>query len=344
MITDPNTALAPYGPLDEWLRDRLPGPGPLTIERVTTGHSNELFRVDRGAEAWMLRRPPRVPNAPTAHDMVREHRVLEALEGTGVPHATPHGICTDTDLIGVPFYVMEVVDGVAVYEGLPPALEAHREGVAHAAVDALAALHSVDWRAAGLEGLGRPEGYTERQATRWSKQLRSYAFRDIPELEEVATWLADTCPGTSGSALIHGDYGLHNLLFGRDAPARILAIVDWETATIGDPLADLGYFLADWIEPHEVDTWGALGLPYDVTGFPSRAELAARYAAATGCEVTPQTLAWYRALGQFKIAVILEGSYGRYVRGESSDEFFATLEERVPLLARHALAISRGEA
>lgn len=336
--------LVPTARLDEWLGDRLVGPGQLRVERVTSGHSNELFRIDRGGEAWVLRRPPRIPNAPTAHDMAREFIVLNALEGTPVPHPTPYAFCDDSDVIGAPFYVMEQVTGTTVFDAVPRHLAGYRGEIAFALVDALAALHRVDWHAAGLGHLGRPDGYTERQASRWSRQLEAYAFRDIPELEDAARWLASTCPGTWRSALIHGDYGLHNVMFAPAGPPSVAAIVDWETSTIGDPLADLGYLLADWLEPGEVDAWGALGMPCGVEGFPTRAALVDRYCVATDQEVDLDRLTWYRVLGQFKIAVILEGSFGRFVRGESDDDFFASLEHRVPLLARHALAIADGTA
>ncbi|MCV7222101.1 phosphotransferase family protein [Mycolicibacterium elephantis] len=345
--TGPSAAtddLVSVAALDDWLGERLPGQGPLTVERVTTGHSNELFTISRGGPTWMLRRPPRVANAPTAHDMVREYRVLEALEGTDVPHATPRGLCEETDVIGARFYLMDQVPGVPLYHELPAQLAEERTGIAYAAIDALAALHRLDWRGAGLDGFGKPDNYTERQAARWTRQLTSYAFRELPELGEVAGWLEQHCPGTHGTALIHGDYGLHNLLFAAQPPATVLAIVDWETATIGDPLADLGYFLANWLEPHEMEQWGALGSPHGVDGNPSRGELIERYVRGSGMDLVADDLIWFRVFGQFKLAVIFEGSYGRYVRGESTDSFFATLEHRVPLLARHALAIATGTA
>ncbi|MGE0306363.1 MAG: phosphotransferase family protein [Acidimicrobiia bacterium] len=344
-MTDRTADLASPSGLAAWLGDRLPGVGTPDVRRVTSGHSNELFAVSRGGVTVMLRRPPRVLNAPTAHDMGREHRVLTALTGSTVPHAAPRGFCSDVSVIGAPFFLAEEIDGIALYECLPSALEGERRAVGFALVDALAALHAVDWVASGLADFGRPDGYSERQAHRWSKQLRSYSpVREIPELDEVGTWIGEHCPGTSGLALIHGDYGLHNVLFAHDAPARALAVVDWETATIGDPLADLGYLLADWLEPAEFEQWGRLGPPCGMAGYPSRAEMLDRYSAATGRGVSVEEIVWYRVLGQFKIAVILEGSYGRHQRGESDDPFFASLEERVPLLARHALAIARGEA
>ncbi len=338
------TDLVPTRALDAWLGDRLPGPGPLAVERVTTGHSNELFRISRGEDNWMLRRPPRVSNTPGAHDMAREYRVLTALEGTSVPHATPRGLCDDESVIGAPFYVVDQIIGTPLYDEIPKSLAGERIAIANEMIDALAALHRVDWQAAGLDGFGRPDGYAERQAARWGKQLASYAFRDLPELDEVAAWIDAECPGTSGATLIHGDYGLHNVMFAPSAPAELLAIIDWETSTIGDPLADLGYLLAFWLQPEDYPQWAELGPAYPLDGFPDRDALIARYAAAVGTELTADDLRWYRVLGHFKIAVILEGSYGRYVRGEADDEYFASLDERVPLLARHALAIAANDA
>jgi aminoglycoside phosphotransferase (APT) family kinase protein len=336
--------LAPAAAIESWLGGMMPGTGPIAVRRVTTGHSNELFELARGDTRWMLRRPPRVPNAPTAHDVAREYRVLRALDGSGVPHARPLLLCPDASIVGAPFLVTERIDGVALYDEIPQALNSSRREIAFALIDAMAALHAVDWEARGLGDFGRPIGYSERQADRWAGQLARYDARPLPDLAAVASWLQHECRGTSAGTVIHGDYGLHNVMFGRSLPIRALAIVDWETATIGDPLADLGYLLADWLDPGDDAMWRPLGPQCGMEGFPSRDEMLSRYCEARGAEISVPELRWYRALGQFKIAVILEGSYGRFCRGEANDPFFESLGERVPLLARHALAITRGEA
>jgi aminoglycoside phosphotransferase (APT) family kinase protein len=336
--------LVPERELRAWLDDRVPGTGAFAVQRVTSGHSNEMFRLERGGHAWMLRRPPRVLNAPGAHDMAREFLVLEALAGSGVPHAEPVALCEDPAVIGAPFYVMGWIDGVRPYDGLPRALDGPdaRAGIAYELFDALADLHNLDWKNAGLDGFGRPEGFAERQVPRWTKQLTSYQTRALPDLTAAGAWLADHVPAMQRPALIHGDYGLHNVLFADRIPVRMLAVVDWETATIGDPLMDAGYLLALWLEGDEPQRWSAAALPYDVAGYPARKELAARYADRTGLDLG--AIDWYRAMTLFKVACILEGGYTRYRQGATDDPGLAHFETDVPNLAAYALAVTRGEA
>ncbi len=335
--------LCPPDRVGAWLDGRLPGAGPFGVQRVTSGMSNELFAVTRSGHEWILRRPPRVAIAPGAHDVLREARVLTALARTDVPHARLHATCDDADVIGAPFYVMDRVHGRPLAADLGPfdSVEGRRD-VAFALLDALARLHRLDWAGLGLDGFGRPEGYAQRQADRWTTQLDRYRIRDLPDLDATAAWLADHVPEGPAPALIHGDFGVHNVLFAHDPPARLLAVVDWETSTVGDPLADLGYFLGYWIDDGE-DDYAELRLDGAPGDWPSRAELMERYAEASGVDPRP-TERWYRALGQLKIAVILEGSYVRHVKGQADVAEFATFEHRVPLLAAHARAITEGRA
>jgi aminoglycoside phosphotransferase (APT) family kinase protein len=276
--------------------------------------------------------------------MAREYRVLLALEGSDVPHATPVALCEDPGVIGAPFYLMGAVDGVRLYDGLPPRLDqpdARRE-VALELFTNLARLHNVDWEAVGLQGFGKPDTFTQRQVQRWLKQLASYRTRDLPDLDAAADWLESHTPKMQRAALIHGDYGFHNVLYASDGPPRLVAVLDWETATVGDPLIDLGYLLSLWLEGHEPDRWFACALPYDISGYPGRAELAERYADETGLDLAD--IAWYRAVAQLKVACILEGGYARYRRGDSDDPQLARYEQIVPNHAAYALAITRGEA
>ena len=328
--------------LRSWVGDRLPGEGAFEVERVTSGQSNEIFQLRRGGGRWLLRRPPRVGNAPGAHSMQREYRVLEALAGSGVPHGRGLLLCADESVMGAPFYVMEWLDGVRLYDGLPAELDPvpQRKRIGEELFDALAELHCFDWQPA-LSDFGRPDGFTERQVSRWMHQLHSYQVREIPALEEAAASLGRAVPTTQRSALIHGDYGLHNVLFEPGAPARLMAIVDWETATIGDPLLDLGFLLTLWLEGPEPTRWKASALPYDVAGFPGRAELAERYADRTGLDL--EHIDWYRAVAQLKVACILEGAYARSVRG-AYDADGAALGDRVLDHAAYALAIAVGDA
>lgn len=337
-------ALAPEARLRSWVGDRLPGSGAFVVERVTSGQSNEIFRIERGGGRWLLRRPPRVVNVAGAHDMEREFRVASALEGSDVPHARPLLFCGDPDVIGAPFAIIEWIDGVRLYDGLPEEFDGPgaRRRIAEELFDALAALHEVDWERAGLGDLGKPATFTQRQVSRWMKQLARYQTRELPDLHTAAEWLEDHVPEMQRAALIHGDYGLHNVLFAPQVPVELRAVVDWETATIGDPLMDLGYLLSLWLEGDEPKRWWAAALPYDVSGFPTRSELSARYAARTGLDL--RDIRWYRATAQLKVACILEGLYARYRSGASDNPGLARYADIVPNHAAYALAITRGEA
>ncbi len=335
------STLCPEPPLRRYLDGILPGDGPFSVRRITSGLSNELFALERGGGRWVLRRPPRVARV---NDMAREYRIVAALADSGVPHARAITLCEDPDVIGAPFFVMEWCDGIRLYDGLPAALDnpADRMRIGEELIDGLAALHTFDYRAAGLGDLGKPDGFTARQVPRWMKQLASYQTRDLPDLTAAAEWLEAHVPETQFPSMMHGDYGLHNTLFAAASPARLLAVVDWETATIGDPLADLGYLLSLWLEGDEPQRWTAVALAYDISGFASRQHLAERYAARTGLDLTD--LAWYRAVTQLKVACILEGTYARYRRGDADDPTLGRLEEVVLNHAAYARAITNGTA
>ncbi|HEU5367034.1 MAG TPA: phosphotransferase family protein, partial [Ktedonobacterales bacterium] len=233
--------------LERYLAEHLPAAegadGPLTAERVIAGHSNETFFITRGSQSWVLRRPPLGPLLPTAHDVLREYRVLSALAKTNVPVPQPVLACEDTSVIGAPFYLMERKRGVVIRETLPAFADtpAVRRDLGLALVDALASLHSVDWRAAGLEGFGKPEGYLERQVRRWMGQLDGARNREIPELDQVSEWLKEHIPDSPPATIVHGDYRMDNVMFADGLPTQVIAILDWEMSTLGDPLADLGY-------------------------------------------------------------------------------------------------------
>ena len=230
--------------------------GPLEVTRITTGHSNEMFLVARAGETFVLRRPPRTPLSPTAHDMAREHRLLSSFvaHGADVPVPRPVALCTDLDVIGVPFYLMEPLDGTVVRETMPEPFASDADapaGFADALVDLLAGIHGFDWRAGGLEDFGRPEGYLDRQVPRWLGQLEKYKTRDIPEVDEAGRWLAAHTPTMQAPTVIHGDYKLDNVMFRSELPVTPLAVLDWEQATVGDPLVDLGWLLGMWLDPSE---------------------------------------------------------------------------------------------
>lgn len=324
--------------LSAYLDRRLPGDGPFEIERHRAGHSNETFFVRRSGRAWALRRPPAGAFLPTAHDVLREHRVLTALGGTGVRAPRTVLACEDAGVIGAPFYLMEKVQGEVIRDALPAwATLGVRPRIGEEMVDALAELHGVDWHAMGLEGWGRPTGYLERQLQRWSGQLDLTLplTREVPDLLAAGAWLRERVPESPASTIVHGDYKLDNVLW--DGP-RLAAILDWEMATIGDPLADLGWMLSFWAEPGDPDE-PVLAGHVEVTrepGFPRRADLAERYARRTARAIGDLT--WYRVLAIWKLAILLEGSYARHLAGATDDPFFARLERGVPALARRALA------
>ena len=328
-----------------YLATQVPGGDePLQIERIRGGHSNETFYVTRGSREWVLRRPPRGPLLPTAHDVGREYRVLRALEQTAVPVPRPVLYCEDSSVIGAPFYIMERVRGYVIRTELPlfAASETSRAEIGRELVDRLADLHAVNWQAVGLEGFGKPSGYLERQLRRWTGQLDASRNRPLPDLDSVTQWLEAHMPESGPATIVHGDYRLDNVMYAADLPVRITAIFDWEMATIGDPLADLGYLLSFWREPGDSDfamtdaAWRVTESP----GFPTRAELVARYAERTGRRM--DHVSFYVALAIWKLAILLEGSYKRHLAGTTDDPFFATLGEGVPALARRALAVCRG--
>jgi aminoglycoside phosphotransferase (APT) family kinase protein len=329
--------------LADWLDAAGIAPGAtLRVTRITTGHSNEVFLVERGGRELVLRRPPRTPLSPTAHDMAREHRLLSAFveHRAAVPVPQPLALCTDPDVIGAPFYLMEGLEGIVVREVLPAPFDADPAApaaFAHALIDLIAAVHAFDWEAGGLEGFGKPEGYLDRQVPRWLGQLEKYKTREIPEVEEAGRWLAANTPAMQDPTVIHGDYKLDNVMFEASLPVRPLAVLDWEQATIGDPLVDLGWLLGLWVdEGEQASFFGGANVPLLVHGpVPSRADLADRYAAATGRDLSH--LAFYCVLGLFKLACVMEGSYARFTAGTSDDAMFAFLADGVPALARRAL-------
>ncbi len=329
--------------LARWMDERdLPGRGaPLTCRFITGGASNELFEIARGGTRMALRRPPaRVPEGRN-ESMLREYRVLAALRDTDVPHARVLAVCDDPAVLGACFYLMEYVDGWSCMstEGWPPPfdrnLEARRD-LAWELVDAIAKLACVDWRARGLEGFGRPVGFLERQVDRWLAHLARFQFRPLPGIDEAAAWLRRHTPRKYRPGILHGDYQFANVMYRHGAPARMAAIVDWEMATIGDPLLDLGWVLMGWPDPGEDRTSAGY---VDYTGMPSRAELCERYARRSGLGV--DEIDYYVILARFKIAIVLEGGYARYVQGGADNPKMAAFGDVVLDMARRAAELAR---
>ncbi|MDQ3916721.1 MAG: phosphotransferase family protein [Actinomycetota bacterium] len=330
--------------LERFLSETLPGDGELVVRRHQAGHSNETFFVTRGDARWVLRRPPSGAFLPSAHDVKREHTVLSALAGTAVRVPRTVLMCEDASVIGAPFYLMERVDGVVIRDELPEWLgEERRAAVGSELVDALVELHAVDAGSCGLGGFGRPPGYLERQLRRWKGQMElTLPFtRPLPDLERIGVWLEDHRPRHSDTTLVHGDYKLDNVVFADGPPPRLVAILDWEMSTLGDPLADLGWMVSFWREPGEDsgDVFSRTSRVTALPGFQSRSDLVDRYASKTGRDVS--RLRWYTVLAVWKLAILLEGSYARHLAGMTDDPFFAEMEHGVPALARRALEVAR---
>jgi aminoglycoside phosphotransferase (APT) family kinase protein len=301
------------------------------------------FAIERGGERWVLRRPPRGPLPPSAHDVLREARLLRALEPTAVRVPRVLAACDDDSVIGAPFYVMEHVAGDVIISAPPGPLDSpeQRRAVGDELIDALVEVHAADWTALDLEGFGKPTGYLERQLRRFSGLWEHNRTRELPTLERVTAWLGANRPESGAATIVHGDYRLGNVMFAPGAPARLAAIFDWELATIGDPLADVGYLVATWSQPGDPeDVPFALDDATRRPGFPTREELIDRYEAATGRSLSD--VRWYMTLALWKAAVFLEGSYKRRLAGTTEDAFFDTLKTGVPAIAERAWAIAQG--
>lgn len=315
------------GKLEHYLRDHLPGTsGALTIKQFPSGYSNLTYLLQFGRQEFVLRRPPFGANIKSAHDMGREFRVLNGLRSIYAKAPLPLLYCGDAAIIGAPFYVMERLHGVILREGSPVAATltpATMRRVGDAVIDNLAAIHTVDYTAAGLGDLGKPEGYVVRQIEGWTKRYRAAQTDELAEIEALVAWLAAHMPEERGAALVHNDYKLDNLMLNPSNLGEIVAVLDWEMCTIGDPLMDLGTTLGYWIEPGDPLALRAmLGLVAS-PGNLNRREVVERYAATSG-RVLDNPIFYY-LYGVFKIAVIVQQIYARYRRGHTQDARFAGL-------------------
>jgi aminoglycoside phosphotransferase (APT) family kinase protein len=326
--------------LESYLRSRLPeSPGSLAVEQFPHGHSNLTYLLRWGPNEWVMRRPPFGNPVKTAHDMGREFKILSKLWSIYPPAPRPLLYCEDPSVLGAPFYVMERRRGIVFRRNLPPGRVPDAQTVRRlclALIDNFALLHSLDYRAAGLEDLGRPEGFVERQVTGWIKRYRDAQTENVPDMEQLIDWLPANKPRRSEAAIIHNDYKFDNVMFNPNEPSRIVAVLDWEMATLGDPLMDLGTTLGYWIEPGDPPAYQytAVG-PTNVPGSLSRQEVIDRYAAQSGRAMTD--MLFYQSFGLFKIGVIIQQIYARYVRGSTTDQRFARLNENVAVVSRQAI-------
>jgi aminoglycoside phosphotransferase (APT) family kinase protein len=335
-------------PLERFLDEHDLGAGEIRAQPIGDGHSNVTYLIERDSNPThpelVLRRPPRPPLPPSAHDVLREARLLRALESTAARVPRVLAVCEDERLIGCPFYVMERVQGEVIVSHTPPGLDtpAQRARIGEQLIDALVEIHAVNWRAAGLEGFGKPSGYLERQLRRFGGLWDLNRTREIPAVERVAAWLSEHLPESGPATIVHGDYRLGNTMFAAQAPAELVAVFDWEMSTIGDPLADVGYLCMFWTEA--TDPEGGLrehlGRVTRAEGYPTREELIAHYEERSGRSM--RDLRWYVTLALWKSVVFMEGNYKRAISGTTDDPYLKQFGEGVLELARQAEEVALG--
>ena len=321
--------------LTAWFETNVEGfAGPLELSKFKGGQSNPTYKVTTPGAAYVLRRKPFGPLLPSAHAVDREYKVQAALYDQGFPVSRQFGLCEDDSVIGSMFYVMGFTDGASYWDGtLPGKAPEQRTAIYNAMIDTLAHLHSFDPSAIGLEDYGKPGNYCARQISRWTKQYRLSETETIPEMNKLIEWLEKTVPEQRGFGIAHGDFRIDNMIFDKDEP-RVLALLDWELSTLGDPIADLSYFLMSWVQPAEGRN-GLLDVDVKALGIPTMEEALARYVEKAGLDHVPD-MDWYLAYNQFRIAAILQGIKKRVIDGTASSAQAAQMAERVIPLAQAA--------
>jgi aminoglycoside phosphotransferase (APT) family kinase protein len=329
--------------LGPWIADNIPGAsGDVDVAQLSGGSSNLTYRVRDGEHDWVLRRPPLSHVLATANDMKREYTVQRGLHGTDVPVPEVVAFCADETVIGGPFYLMEMLDGIVFNDASDVAHldEAQSLAATHELVDVLARLHAVDPASVGLGEFGKPTGFVTRQVGRWTTQWERSKQRELPEIDEVAKILAANIPPEGAASIVHGDYSFNNTMFFRDRPATMQAVLDWEMSTLGDPLTDVGMVAMYWGEVGEM-MWAKREHPQPHranAGFPSVDDLLERYALTSGRDLS--NIAFYRALATFKLAVITEGAHARIAGTEP--ERAPQVDASVRALASMALDAAKG--
>src|SRR6266851_304761 len=326
--------------LEPFLRLHFPSEtGALRVRQYPSGHSNLTYSLNLGARELVLRRPPFGSKVKSAHDMGREFRVLSKLHSVYASAPEVLLYCDDDSVLGAPFYLMEPIHGIILRRNLPAGLDFPAEKarqLSESFIENLIRLHHVDYAAAGLSDLGRPEGYLERQVRGWMERYHGAKTHEFPGIEKIFSWMQRNMPASSDAALIHNDYKYDNVVLDASDATKIVGVLDWEMCTIGDPLSDLGTALAYWVERGDPEDLKAIHwAPTDAPGTLSRAELAQRYAQKIGREVS--RISFYLAFAYFKIAVIVQQIYYRYQQGLTKDERFASMPEVVKTLLRAAL-------
>ena len=318
--------------------------GALRAAVIAGGRSNLTYVIADDDREWVLRRPPLAHVLPTAHDMKREHTVMSALGPTDIPVPHTVGLCTDPEVLGVNFYVMERVHGHVIRDRLPaeyPDDAETRGTLSRVLIETLARLHSVEPESVGLEGFGKPAGYLARQVNRWWMQWEASQTRELPTMSELKRRLEAGLPEQGPPGIVHGDYRLDNVMFAPADPARICAILDWEMCTLGDPLADLGLLMVYWSDPGDsVELVSGLALSpiTQQPGFMTRRELIDAYSQVSTRDLT--NLAWYNCLGFYKLAIVAEGIHARFLMGQTVGEGFDLMGSRVPKLVEMALQLA----
>ena len=332
----------PLERLEPWLRAHLPAAdGACTVRQFGGGHANLTYLVRFGEREYVLRRPPLGPIAPTAHDMTREHRVLARLHA-GFPLAPrSHALCTDPAVIGADFHVMDRRHGFVIRRDVPerfdPDPSLYRR-LTEMIVDTVADLHRVDPASVGLDGLGRPVGFVERQLAGWIRRWHAAKHDECADVDRIVTWLQRDVPLSDTVTLLHNDYKLDNILVSTTDPAAAVAVLDWDMATRGDPLMELGYLLNFWVEAgDDAELAAAAGMPTAREGCLTRADIVERYGRRTGFDVS--RTGWYHVFGVFKLLVIIQQIYIRFLRGQTQDERFAVFGRRAELLAKKGVTL-----
>jgi aminoglycoside phosphotransferase (APT) family kinase protein len=313
---DPQHRL-PEAALQRWLEQELDGfEGPLSVSQFKGGQSNPTYRLDTPGKSYVLRRKPFGPLLPSAHAVDREFRVISALHAAGFPAARPYALCRDENVIGAMFYVMDMVEGRVFWDGALPGCEpAERRALYEAEISTLAQLHQLDPAAVGLQDYGKPGNYFARQVERWSRQYRASETDPIEAMDRLMEWLPRTVPVQERTSVVHGDYRLDNMIFAVGEP-KVLAVLDWELSTLGDPLADFSYLLMNWVLPASGRS-GLAGLDLEALGIPTREEAVALYCRLTGRDGLPN-LDWYFAYSLFRAAAISQGIAGRVRDGTAA--------------------------
>ena len=332
--------------VEAFLKDSIPGlQGKLTVEQFHGGHSNLTYLIRIGDRELVFRRPPFGRKAKTAHDMGREFRIQKALKPFFPYCPMPLAYTEDESIIGCPFYVMERIRGIILRKELPPGMTLSPEEartLCERFMDVYVELHSIDCRKSGLEGFGRPEGYVKRQVDGWSGRYRNAKTPDAPDCEEIMSWLQDKMPADSARAsVIHNDYRFDNVVLSPEDPLRIIGVLDWEMATIGDPLMDLGGALAYWVNRDDPPDFKALAFtPTLLEGMMSRRELVDRYARSTGISVS--NIDYYYCFGLFRLGVIAQQIYYRFYHGQTKDERFKFMIVVVHIVDEAARRVIQG--